>query len=204
MKNVNPMPGGCGFANIVYQKVVEHCAIPNSIIELGCGEGYLTEYVRLLQPISTIMGVDISEDVIELAVSQYPHISFQVASVNSLPFQDNSFDLVLACELLEHLELPRSGLDEIQRICKKYILFSVPREPIWRLLNMSRLRYLKNFGNTPGHLNHWSKRQFQELLSQRFEVEQVRSPLPWTVVLCRKRATVPDTMGMESISSEEE
>jgi len=63
----------------------------------------------------------------------------------------------------------------------------VPREPIWRILNIARGKYIGDLGNTPGHVNHWSRRGFIDLLSRRFDVVEVRSPLPWTMALCRVR-----------------
>jgi len=62
---------------------------------------------------------------------------------------------------------------------------SVPREPLWRVLNLCRLRYLGAAGNTPGHLNHWSRPAFLAFLRSRFEVIAVRNPVPWTMALCR-------------------
>jgi len=61
----------------------------------------------------------------------------------------------------------------------------VPREPIWRALNLARGKYVRDLGNTPGHLGHWSRRGFLELLGGRLEVVAVRTPLPWTMALCR-------------------
>ena len=64
-------------------------------------------------------------------------------------------------------------------------LTPLPREPLWRGLNMARGAYLRDLGNTPGHVNHWSKRAFTSLLSRYGTVEQARSPFPWTMVLVR-------------------
>ena len=50
---------------------------------------------------------------------------------------------------------------------------------------MARGAYLRDLGNTPGHVNHWSKRDFVSLLSRHGKVEEVRSPLPWTMLLVR-------------------
>jgi hypothetical protein len=63
----------------------------------------------------------------------------------------------------------------------------VPREPVWRMTNMARGAYLRDLGNTPGHLNHWSKRSFVSLLSRYGTVEHVRSPFPWTMLLVSVR-----------------
>jgi hypothetical protein len=53
------------------------------------------------------------------------------------------------------------------------------------MTNMARGAYLRELGNTPGHLNHWSKRSFVSLLSRYGKVEHVRSPFPWTMLLVR-------------------
>jgi hypothetical protein len=52
---------------------------------------------------------------------------------------------------------------------------------------MARGKYLGALGNTPGHVNHWGRGAFLQLMSRRFDILQVRSPLPWTMVLCRRR-----------------
>ena len=62
---------------------------------------------------------------------------------------------------------------------------SVPREPLWRGLNLARGAYLKALGNTPGHVNHWSKRSFAALLGRHGKVVETRSPFPWTMLLVR-------------------
>jgi hypothetical protein len=71
------------------------------------------------------------------------------------------------------------------RVASRHLLVSVPREPLWRGLNMARGAYLKDLGNTPGHLNHWSKRAFVSLLSKHGTVVEARSPFPWTMLLVR-------------------
>jgi hypothetical protein len=74
---------------------------------------------------------------------------------------------------------------EMARVARSHILVSVPREPLWRGLNMARGAYIKQLGNTPGHVNHWSKRSFVSMLSQHGTIEEARSPFPWTMVLVR-------------------
>ncbi len=44
---------------------------------------------------------------------------------------------------------------------------------------------MRELGNTPGHLNHWSRRSFADLLGRHGEVVELRSPLPWTMALVR-------------------
>ena len=70
-------------------------------------------------------------------------------------------------------------------IARPWLIASVPREPLWRALNLARLSYVRELGNTPGHMGHWSRRGFERFLGERFEVIEVRSPIPWTMALCR-------------------
>ena len=103
----------------------------------------------------------------------------------NLPFADSEFDVATAIEVLEHVPDPAHTVAEMARVAQRWILVSVPREPLWRGLNMARGAYWSAGGNTPGHLNHWSKRSFVQLLSKHGEVVEARSPFPWTMLLVR-------------------
>lgn len=96
-------------------------------------------------------------------------------------------DLVVCCEVLEHLNRPEEALRRLQCVVSRNLIISVPREPIWRLLNLARGKYIGSLGNTPGHLQHWSARAFTQLVARYFELVAVRTPLPWTIALCRRR-----------------
>ena len=80
---------------------------------------------------------------------------------------------------------PEQTLAEMARVTREHLLVSVPREPLWRALNLARGAYVRDLGNTPGHVNHWSRRSFLRLLSRHGEVVEARSPFPWTMVLVR-------------------
>ena len=110
-------------------------------------------------------------------------IEFELASIYDLPHDDDSFDLVICCEVLEHLEEPAQGLAELARVSSGKVLISTPWEPVWRLLNLARGRYIRDLGNTPGHLQNFSRRQLLDLAAAHLEVQAIRRPLPWTVVL---------------------
>src|SRR3546814_4517320 len=92
------------------------------------------------------------------------------ADVMCLPFPDDSFDLVLGIEVLEHVPVPDRALSEIRRVGRESFVLSVPREPIWRMANVARGRYLRDLGNTPGHVNHWSARWFRNLVDAYLDV----------------------------------
>jgi hypothetical protein len=76
-------------------------------------------------------------------------------------------------------------LAEMSRCARRHLLASVPREPLWRALNVARGAYVAQLGNTPGHLNHWSRRAFAAMMRTHGEVVELRSPFPWTMLLVR-------------------
>ena len=155
-------------------------------LEVGCGEGWVVRCIKNTKKDIIAYGCDISEEIIETAFNNNDDINFSVASIYRLPFPNNFFDLVVACEVLEHLEYPYDAIREIRRCSNSFCLFSVPIEPLWRLLNILRGAYLTKFGNTPGHIQHWTKKYFVETLRADFTVLEAISIYPWVIVLCRK------------------
>jgi 2-polyprenyl-3-methyl-5-hydroxy-6-metoxy-1,4-benzoquinol methylase len=157
--------------------------------EVGCGEGELA--IRLASRGLRVRGTDAFPQVLEearrRARAAAVGIDFEPARVEELDPGEHSAELIVCCEVLEHLEEPRRALDVLAGLAQPWLLASVPREPLWRALNLARLSYLGRLGNTPGHLNHWSRGGFVRFLTSRFEVVEVRSPIPWTMVLCRAR-----------------
>lgn len=160
-----------------------------SAFEVGCGEGELS--LRLLRRGLAVRGCDLEADVVAEANSAARAAGFgepfAVRSIYDLADGEIAADLVVCCEVLEHLPDQRAGLARLAAQRMDHLLLSVPREPIWRALNCARGKYLADFGNTPGHLQHWSRRGFVELVGGHFEIVAVRSPLPWTMLLARPR-----------------
>lgn len=163
---------------------------PETINDIGCGEGYwvLCWNKRGVKA----RGCDFSLQVIQIARenAQANGLSpalFKQRSIYDLDEQQDKADLVVCCEVLEHLEDPGAGLRALQRVAGRYLIVSVPREPVWRLLNMARCKYINELGNTPGHIQHWSKSSFIGFVSECFTVVEAKSPLPWTMLLCRPR-----------------
>ncbi|TIU41514.1 MAG: class I SAM-dependent methyltransferase, partial [Mesorhizobium sp.] len=110
---------------------------------------------------------------------------FETRSLFDLTPEVASAELVICCEVLEHIPDTEQALAILKSLAKPYLLVSVPREPVWRALNMARGKYIRSLGNTPGHIQHWSSASFINLLGKSLEVVEVRKPLPWTMALCR-------------------
>ena len=153
-----------------------------SMHEVGCGQGYNLQLLSSIKK-ADCSGSDISQSALSLAGKRNPRIVLFEASIYNLPFPDSNFDLVVASEVLEHLDKPEKALREIKRVTKKYTLLTVPNEPFWRIINVLRGKYLRNWGNPPTHINHWSKSKFTDLVSQYFKIEQIKTSLPWLIVL---------------------
>lgn len=157
--------------------------------EAGCGEGHLAR--TLAKPGRNIRASDFSKQIIDQAEAysgSEPEegIEFLVRSIYDLKEEDSA-QLMVCCEVMEHLEEPEAALEVLASLARPYVLVSVPREPIWRILNVWRGKYLGRLGNTPGHLNHWSSGSFIRFLERHLEVIDVRKPFPWTMVLCKSR-----------------
>ena len=162
-------------------------AAPRSVLDVGCGEGVVTErWARVLAP-RPVIGIDLPDPKLqaEWRARQRDNLEFCSGRAESLPFGDGEVDLVTAIETLEHVAEPERALAEMARVAGRHLLVSVPREPLWRGLNLVRGSYVRQLGNTPGHLNHWSRRGLERLLGAYGEVVELRSPLPWTIGLVR-------------------
>ncbi len=161
----------------------------NSIIDVGCGEGLVLKYISDFFNNNNIVcnAIDLSQEEVKSAKRNIPFCNVKIGNAYNIPFDDNYAELVICTEVLEHLENPILAINEISRVTKKYALLTVPNEPLWRILNIIRLKYISNLGNTLGHLNHWSPKQFKLFIDPYFKVIDKKNPIPWTIYLCEKK-----------------
>jgi len=160
---------------------------PRSVLDVGCGEGVLTcDWADRLGD-GRIVGIDLDDPKLrtEWDKRSRANLEYRVEEATRLSFGDDEFDAATAIEVLEHVPEPEATVAEMARVAGRWLLVSVPREPLWRGLNMARGSYWGGLGNTPGHVNHWSKRSFHSMLSRYGTVEEARSPFPWTMLLVR-------------------
>jgi ubiquinone/menaquinone biosynthesis C-methylase UbiE len=160
---------------------------PERIVEVGAGEGEVVgRVVQGRWPAASMVVLDLPDETLA-GRWRARGLAGTFGSASALPFPDRAADLVLAIEVLEHVDDPDAALREISRVARGDVVLSVPREPLWRVLNVARGRYVRMLGNTPGHIQHWSTGAFTKLVSQHLEVTGTWRPLPWTLVRARSR-----------------
>ena len=159
-----------------------------TILDVGCGEGFVVRHLHGERPELQPSGVDIDPAVLKVAAYQNPGCLFAVAQATRLPAATAGFDLVLCNEVLEHLDAPEAALREIGRVARRYFIFSVPREPHYRLANMLVGANWSRWGDDEDHRQRWTRGQFVAMLAAHFDVLAVRTPFPWTMALCQKKA----------------
>ena len=96
-----------------------------SVLDLGCAAGGFFNVFKQLEPSITYTGIDISEEMIKTARANRPEPDFIVSSGSSLPFKNQSFDVVFCSGALHMTYDWREILKEGWRVAKKYFVFDV-------------------------------------------------------------------------------
>lgn len=161
---------------------------PKTVLEVGCGEGYMLEVLADARPSLELKGIDISEDAVADASARLgDRATVKVEDARDLSASGESYDLVVMLEVLEHIPNPAQMLPVLEGLTKGPLLLSVPWEPFFRGLNFMRGKHLTAWGNDPEHVNHWGRRSFLEFIGSRFEVLETPVVFPWTMVLAKLR-----------------
>ena len=153
----------------------------DSVIEAGCGEGFVLNNLD----VSFKVGVDISFDALLWAKNNFGNINFLQGDIYTLPFADDSSQLVLALEVLEHLESPENAIKELKRVSCDTVIISVPYEPFFRLGNLARGKHILRIGNHPEHIQQFNKRRFKKIISENFNTYSILVSFPWLIGICK-------------------
>lgn len=160
---------------------------PKSILDVGCGEGFTLDMLQKNKIGKKIIGIDNSKESIRIGKILFPKVKIEHASIYDIPFPDNSFDLVICTEVLEHLKTPSLAIEEVKRVSRGNILISVPNEPFFMLGNFLRGKNMEKLGNDPEHINHWTAFSFASFLkTQGLKKISVKLPFPWILIFCKK------------------
>src|SRR3989344_2279706 len=159
-----------------------------SALDVGCGEGFTLNKLSESKIGKRLEGVDYLETAIELGKKTHPNLILGQGDIYKLKYQGNSFDLVMATEVLEHLEDPKKGLRELIRVSKKYLLLSVPNEPFFMMANFLRGKNITRWGNDIEHIQHWTSRSFEQFTidNSQLTIIKKRHPFPWILLLLEK------------------
>lgn len=109
-----------GFANWIFSNYEIQDGM--NVLELGCGTGDMwKKNMDFINKCSQIILTDLSKSMLEAAkanVGEYSNISYQVVDIQSIPFADNKFDVVIANMMLYHVPDLSKGLSEVRRVLK--------------------------------------------------------------------------------------
>ncbi len=157
------------------------------ILDAGSGEGFTLNILAREGIGKKLEGVDSSREAVALGKKLHPKLELKLGNIYKLPYPDKAFDLIICTEVLEHLEDPEKAFKELMRASKKYLLLSVPNEPLFRLANFLRGKNIKRFGNDKDHLNHWSGKSFAKFVEkEKIKIIKVKTPFPWVIILAKK------------------
>ena len=115
---------------------------PVTVMDVGCGEGFTLIKLKQAKIGRTFEGIDHSDDALKLGKKLYHKLNIKKGDIYHLPYKDNTFDMLVCTEVLEHLTFPEKAVKELARVAKKYIVISVPNEPLFILSNFLRGKYL--------------------------------------------------------------
>lgn len=160
---------------------------PEAVLDAGCGEGFTLARLQKNGIGKQLEGIEYSTEAITLGRKMYPSLALKQGDIYALPYKNNSFDLVICSEVLEHLERPEKALEEIIRVSKRYCLLSVPNEPVFMISNLLRGKNLSRWGNDIEHINHWSSKGFEKFVKEKgLKLLVTKAPFPWTMILGEK------------------
>jgi 2-polyprenyl-3-methyl-5-hydroxy-6-metoxy-1,4-benzoquinol methylase len=159
----------------------------NSILDVGCGEGFTLERFYKEKIGKNFEGIEYDSEAVKTANELYPHLNIKQGDIYKLPYKNNSFDLVVATEVLEHLENPKKAYRELLRVSRKYVLLSVPNEPFFTWQRIARFQNIRHLGAHPEHIQHWTLRAFTKFVKVRgVKLITRKLPIPWTMVVIKK------------------
>jgi 2-polyprenyl-3-methyl-5-hydroxy-6-metoxy-1,4-benzoquinol methylase len=163
---------------------------PTTLLDAGCGEGFVADILQTAMPSVQITGFDVLEDSVRLAALRNPRGTFSLGDIYAIEHPDNSFDVVYCLEVLEHLHEPDRALAELARVARNHVVLSVPREPYFCLANAARGKNLDITpkGSDPDHRNFWSQAAFGEFASVSLNVEDLTGSMPWTILVGSPKA----------------
>jgi 2-polyprenyl-3-methyl-5-hydroxy-6-metoxy-1,4-benzoquinol methylase len=163
-------------------------ARPSTILELGCGEGYVLSALADAGVEAQLTGIELDPRAAGIAQERLgTRATIEQQDARKLAADGRRFDMVLMLEVLEHIPDPAQMLPILDKLTNGWLLLSVPWEPVFRGLNLMRGKNVARLGNDPDHVNHWGRRGFAKFVGTRFDIIAAPEVFPWTMLLARTR-----------------
>jgi len=141
------------------------------ILEVGCGTGWLCAEIT---PFGTVVGTDLSDEVLERARLRWPAIEFRSGDFFALPFEASSFDVIISLEVLAHVEDQQEFIARVGHLLVPggKLLLATQNRPVLE-------KHCVIPPPAPGQLRRWvDSTELAELVSRDFEVEELFSITP--------------------------
>jgi len=146
---------------------IKNMATGGRILDIGCGAGAYSRAFR--SEGFECVGVDVNVDL--LSKASEADVQSLVMDAMKIGFRDKTFDMILLIEVLEHVVDPEKVLAEAKRVAKKRIFITVPNlEP---LPHLAQFNVIMHHFLEPSHLNFFTKKMLEDLLSKYFEKFEV-------------------------------
>lgn len=132
------------------------------VLDIACGEGYGSHY--LAQQAASVIGVDVDPDTVEHAKAAYQHegLSYCQGDCAAIPLDDNSVDVVVSFETIEHHDRHEAMMEEIKRVLRP--------EGLLIISSPDKYEYSEKPGyDNPYHVKELYKDEFEQLLQHHFE-----------------------------------
>lgn len=147
-----------GYYAPLRQKLVEILGEGNTVLDVGCGEGY---YTSLFAENNTVCGIDISKDALKYAAKKCKNSAFAVASIAEIPLSDRSVDAIINIFAPENLK-------EFSRVLKKGGRFITVQPLENHLFELKEKIYDEPYKNPPPILE---KEGFELISAEKIEYE---------------------------------
>jgi ubiquinone/menaquinone biosynthesis C-methylase UbiE len=154
------------------------------ILDVGCAEGFITNYLSQLH--AQVIGIDIDQS-LKIAKNKVKNASFIYASITHLPFKEETFEAVTLLEILEHLPDTSidEGITEVNRVLKSggTLIVSVPYKE-----KITYIRCIHCGKLTPlwGHIQRFDENKLKSILPQNYAQAEKKHLPNVELISCHK------------------
>jgi 2-polyprenyl-3-methyl-5-hydroxy-6-metoxy-1,4-benzoquinol methylase len=131
-------------------------------LEVGCGLGYFSNKASKLG--AKVTGIDIGPNLVKINKKLTPSGTFIVSSASNLPFKDETFDVVLSTEVIEHVDNQKRAIKEISRVLKKggILVITTPNKIFKPLFDFLSFINIRPYHGNEKWIYSWDLRRYFE------------------------------------------